>query len=84
MKELLQTCSEAAGCEKTVAEAVINQFLSEIVQELSEGHTVDLGPDFGVSARSSEPGRFRTALPELQGTPITRLFFGRTKEWPDG
>ena len=37
-----------AGCGREQAEQIIALFLSEIVEELAQGHKVDLGPEFGV------------------------------------
>lgn len=78
MKELLQACSEAAGCEETVAEAVINQFLSEIVQELSEGHTVDLGPDFAYS-RELRTGAVQNGSPRTPRDAHYKVVFRENK-----
>lgn len=79
MKELLQTCSEAAGCEETVAEAVINQFLNEIVQELSEGHTVDLGPDFGVFSAKLRTGVVQDGSPRTPKSSHYKVTFRENK-----
>lgn len=48
MEQLMQQCSIKTGYEETVVENVIAAFLAEITGELSQGHTVDLGEDFGV------------------------------------
>lgn len=79
MKELLQACSEAAGCEETVAEAVINQFLNEIVQELSEGHTVDLGPDFGVFSVKLRTGEVQNGSPRTPKNAHYKAVFRENK-----
>lgn len=47
MEELLKYCSQATGYERQAVEAVIGSFLDKIAQELSEGHSVDLGKNFG-------------------------------------
>lgn len=48
MERLLQYCSEETGYGHQEVEAIIDCFLDKISQELSEGHTVDLGACFGV------------------------------------
>lgn len=48
MDRLLQYCSKETGYEKQEVETIIGCFLDKISQELSEGHTVDLGACFGV------------------------------------
>lgn len=47
MEELLQHCSQVTGYEKKVVENVVAQFLELIVQQLKNGHSVDLGESFG-------------------------------------
>lgn len=48
MKPFAEKCSHEAGCTETVEEKVIEIFLKEVAEELSQGNTVDLGADFGV------------------------------------
>lgn len=48
LDNLLERCSRKAGCRREQAEQIIALFLSEIVEELAQGHKVDLGPEFGV------------------------------------
>ena len=55
MNEYIKRCSQKTGCEEATAEQVVKAFLDTIVEELSQGNTVDLGPEFGVfSARLRE------------------------------
>ena len=55
MKQYIKMCSQKTGCEENVANEIIETFLDLIVEELSHGNTVDLGPEFGVfSARLRE------------------------------
>ena len=48
MEELLKRCCDETGLEKAVVETAVSSFLGQIVKELSQGHTVDLGKGFGV------------------------------------
>lgn len=55
MNQYIEMCSRKAGCEEAEAEQIVKAFLDTIVDELSQGNTVDLGPEFGVfSARLRE------------------------------
>ena len=80
MEELFQYCTARTGLEKAEVEAVINAFLNKITQELSQGHAVDLGEDFGVftvklrtgsvpegSTRTPKASRYRTIFRENKG-----------------
>lgn len=48
MNQYIEICSQKTGCEETIVEQVVAAFLDSIVSELSQGNTVDLGPEFGV------------------------------------
>ena len=65
LDRLLQYCSKETGYEKQEVETIIGCFLDKISQELSEGHTVDLGACFGVFSVKLRSG----TLPE--GSPRT-------------
>ena len=48
MEKLLQYCSTTTGYDKREVETIIGSFLDKVAEELSEGHTVDLGVCFGI------------------------------------
>lgn len=48
MEELLKYCSWVSGYEKQAVEAVRDSFLDKIMQEVSQGPSVDLGEGLGV------------------------------------
>lgn len=80
MNQLVQQCSIKTGYEETVVENVIAAFLTGITGELSQGHTVDLGEDFGVfsaklrtdhlaenSPRNPKDSRYKVVFRENNG-----------------
>lgn len=80
MKELIKHCSQTTEYEEIVVENIITQFLAEIVNELSAGHTVDLGEDFGIfsvklrtdhlagnSSRTPKNSRYKVVFRENRG-----------------
>ena len=50
LEKILQYCSEETGYKQQEVETIIDCFLDKISQELSEGHTVDLGACFAFLA----------------------------------
>ena len=80
MKELIKHCSQTTEYEEIVVENIITQFLAEIANELSAGHTVDLGEDFGTfsvklrtnhlaenSPRTPKDSRYKVVFRENRG-----------------
>lgn len=80
MNQFAEKCSHEAGCTETVAEKVIEIFLEEVAEELSQGNTVDLGADFGVfstrlreahlaqnSPRTAKDSRYKVVFREGRG-----------------
>lgn len=65
MDEMLEYCSEVTGCEEQVVEKVVDAFLGKIVDELSQGKSVDLGREFGIFST-----KLRTAHLQ-EGSPRT-------------
>ena len=64
MERLLQYCSKETGYEKQEVETIIGCFLDKISQELSEGHTVDLGSCFGIFSVKLRTGALCNIPPE--------------------
>lgn len=79
MEELLQYCSAETGCEKAEVEAVIRAFLDKIVEELSQGNTVDLGDDFGIFSVSLRTGDSQKGSPRTPKASRYRTFFRENK-----
>lgn len=63
VKELLQHCSTETGLDEKEVQAVIDAFLDGIVRELSHGHAVDLGDDFGVFSARLRIGKVAEGSP---------------------
>ena len=47
MKEILDRCRAETDCSPEDIEKIVGVFLNTVTDELSQGHTVDLGPEFG-------------------------------------
>ncbi len=47
MKEILEQCKTETGYSMEDIEKIVGVFLDTVTDELSQGHTVDLGSDFG-------------------------------------
>ena len=77
MERLLQYCSEETGYKQQEVETIIGCFLDKISQELSEGHTVDLGACFGIFSVKLRTGALRRGRREHRRTAGTGLFSGK-------
>ena len=64
MERLLQYCSKETDYEQQEVENIIGCFLDKISQELSEGHTVDLGSCFGIFSVKLRTGALCNIPPE--------------------
>lgn len=80
MEEMLEYCSEVTGCDEKVVEKVVDAFLDKIVEELSQGNSVDLGKEFGIfsaklrtshlqegSPRTPKDSRYKVVFRENSG-----------------
>ncbi len=75
MDRLLQLCSNETGYGKQEVEAIIGCFLDKISQELSEGHTVDLGACFGVFSVKLHTGTLQEGSPRTPKDSRYRVIF---------
>ena len=75
MERLLQYCSKETGYEQQEVETIIVCFLDKISQELSEGHTVDLGSCFGIFSVKLRTGALQEGPPRtLKDSPYRVVF----------
>ena len=75
MDRLLQLCSNETGYDKQEVEAIIGCFLDKISQELSEGHTVDLGACFGIFSVKLRTGTLQEGSPRTPKDSRYRVIF---------
>lgn len=75
LERLLQYCSEETGYEQQEVEAIIGCFLDKISQELSEGHTVDLGACFGIFSVKLRTGTLQEGSPRTPKDSRYRVVF---------
>lgn len=75
MEELLHYCSTKTGYEKQIVERVVDSFLSKIAQELSDGHSVDLGAGFGTFSVKLRTGKVQENSPRTPKASRYRVIF---------
>jgi nucleoid DNA-binding protein len=56
LEELLQYCCQETGTNRETVEKVVGAFLEGIVNELSQGNTVNLGENFGTFSAALRSG----------------------------
>ena len=75
MEKILQYCSEETGYKQQEVETIIGCFLDKISQELSEGHTVDLGACFGIFSVKLRTGALQEGSPRTPKDSRYRVVF---------
>lgn len=75
MEKLLQYCSTTTGYDKREVETIIGSFLDKVAEELSEGHTVDLGACFGIFSVRLRTGTLQDGSPRTQKDKRYRVIF---------
>lgn len=80
MEKLLQECSDVTGYKKQMVDDVIKTFLEEVVDELSQGHAVDLGKEFGVFGVKLRESHLAENSPRTPKDSRYKVFFREGKD----
>ena len=75
MERLLQHCSTTTGYEQQAVAVIVTSFLDKIAQELSEGHTVNLGADFGTFSVKLRTGAVQPGSPRTPKDSRYKVIF---------